>query len=303
MRIVQSPGVLGDLRIPDQGAVLGRAADCDVVLDHQWVSRRHLKIFKDADGWAVEDLGSKGGTRVDSVLIGPGERGNLWEGSMLEVGPWTMLVDDGAPPPPQAIDRALADALSGDTRETMILAIGDSSTGVRNAAWERFVARYGRLISGYARQFGVQGQDVDDVVQDVFLSLHKLRAGVQYDSSVGRFHSYLFVATRNAVRTRARGSWSHHQGPLDESTAEVAEPDPCWDFEWAENMLIRGLEVLQRSMPPSHYDAFERHGRRGERAADVGADLGLTSDHVRQIKHRAMMQLRQIVLSFGDGAD
>ncbi len=297
LRIVQSPGELGEICVSVRGAVIGRSKACDIVLDHQWVSRRHLQVRREADGWTVEDMGSKSGTRVDSVLVESGERGILWNGSMLEVGPWRMLVEQGAREPQEQVSASIADALSGETRVTLIHGIQDSSTGVRNAAWERFVARYGRVISGYARQFGVKGQEVDDVVQDVYLSLHKLKAGVKYDSTIGRFHSYMFVATRNAVRTRARGGSPKHQEPLLESAVEATAPDPYWDAQWAENMLIRGLEILQRTMSPIHYDAFERHGRRGERAVDVGGDLGLSPENVRQIKRRAMLQLRQIVLS------
>lgn len=44
---------------------IGRAEDCDVVLDLAAVSRHHARVYRDQDGWAVEDLGSRNGTLLN----------------------------------------------------------------------------------------------------------------------------------------------------------------------------------------------------------------------------------------------
>lgn len=52
----------------DESLVLGRAADCDLVLAHESVSRHHARLARDADGaWILEDLGSKNGLRIDGL--------------------------------------------------------------------------------------------------------------------------------------------------------------------------------------------------------------------------------------------
>jgi hypothetical protein len=58
--------------------LLGRAADCDLTLPHDSVSRHHARLTIRADGSArLEDLGSKNGLRIDSRrvpvadLVGP----------------------------------------------------------------------------------------------------------------------------------------------------------------------------------------------------------------------------------------
>lgn len=51
--------------------VIGRAADCDLVLDDPSVSRRHARLTRGVDGWLVEDLGSANGTRVGDALASP----------------------------------------------------------------------------------------------------------------------------------------------------------------------------------------------------------------------------------------
>ncbi|MEM7483522.1 MAG: sigma 54-interacting transcriptional regulator, partial [Acidobacteriota bacterium] len=50
--------------------VLGRAPDCDVVLDDETVSRCHCRLSPAAgDNWQVEDLGSRGGTFLDGEAV------------------------------------------------------------------------------------------------------------------------------------------------------------------------------------------------------------------------------------------
>jgi hypothetical protein len=46
--------------------LLGRDPQSDVVIQHESISRRHLKLRRyDGDLWTIEDLGSKNGTRID----------------------------------------------------------------------------------------------------------------------------------------------------------------------------------------------------------------------------------------------
>ena len=54
--------------------VLGRAPECDCVLAHDSVSRRHARIHQVAgERWTIEDLGSKNGIRVDGDRVDSAE--------------------------------------------------------------------------------------------------------------------------------------------------------------------------------------------------------------------------------------
>jgi hypothetical protein len=57
------------LLVPPNGAVLGRGRDCDIVIDDAGVSRRHAHILPVSEGWAIEDLGSTNGVRVNDEQI------------------------------------------------------------------------------------------------------------------------------------------------------------------------------------------------------------------------------------------
>jgi hypothetical protein len=52
-----------------QGVLIGRGPECTLVLDDEFASSRHARIFPRAEGWFVEDLGSRNGTMVGTVKI------------------------------------------------------------------------------------------------------------------------------------------------------------------------------------------------------------------------------------------
>jgi hypothetical protein len=64
--------------------VLGRAGDCDVIINDGRLSARHLGLHFDGTGWAAEDLRSTNGTRVDGRALGPGELERLRDGATID---------------------------------------------------------------------------------------------------------------------------------------------------------------------------------------------------------------------------
>ena len=48
---------------------VGRAADCDIVVDNMGVSRHHCSFVKEGDNWIVVDQGSNNGTFLNGKRI------------------------------------------------------------------------------------------------------------------------------------------------------------------------------------------------------------------------------------------
>jgi len=70
-----------------QGMVIGRAADqCELVVPHPTVSRRHARLTLNGDALQVEDLGSTNGTAVNGAIARAGVPAPLQVGSRLRVG-------------------------------------------------------------------------------------------------------------------------------------------------------------------------------------------------------------------------
>ena len=64
--------------------LIGRNADCDVVLPLASVSRNHAEIRRDAEGWSISDLGSRNGTFVNDQ---PVQTQPLHHGDLITPGP------------------------------------------------------------------------------------------------------------------------------------------------------------------------------------------------------------------------
>jgi pSer/pThr/pTyr-binding forkhead associated (FHA) protein len=71
-KLVVSEGTLTGTTVALQGQTitLGRAHDSTIVLDDDYASSRHARIYPDRDGqWIVEDLGSTNGTYLDRTRL------------------------------------------------------------------------------------------------------------------------------------------------------------------------------------------------------------------------------------------
>jgi putative peptide zinc metalloprotease protein len=95
LRVLQGPDLgrrMIELDKPE--TVFGRFADCDVVFPTPAMSRRHFKIVREANGWSVEDLRSRGGVYVNDMLAkGPTP---LHDGDQIRVCDSVLVfIDDG----------------------------------------------------------------------------------------------------------------------------------------------------------------------------------------------------------------
>lgn len=94
-----------DFKLPAK-AVVGRGADCDVVLDDDSVSRRHAELARDDRGlYRLRDLESANGTFLDGKPVGTGPV-LVPDRSKLRLGDVELLF--WRPPPAQAASRRAA---------------------------------------------------------------------------------------------------------------------------------------------------------------------------------------------------
>ncbi|MFE6968152.1 FHA domain-containing protein [Isoptericola sp. NPDC057653] len=73
-RLVVTTGPLTGTTLPLTSAsiLIGRSPGCTLVLDDDYSSSRHARIFPQGDQWYVEDLGSTNGTFIgDAQVSGP----------------------------------------------------------------------------------------------------------------------------------------------------------------------------------------------------------------------------------------
>lgn len=70
-RLVVTEGPLRGTTLPltTSAILIGRAPSCTLVLDDDYSSSRHARIFPQGGQWLVEDLGSTNGTFVGSIRV------------------------------------------------------------------------------------------------------------------------------------------------------------------------------------------------------------------------------------------
>lgn len=82
--LLQTGNLAGDrLSLDNDTFIIGRGADCDLVIQDRQVSRYHAKICRSKEGYVVEDLGSKNGTHLNGVRI-PGPV-LLQDGDLIQI--------------------------------------------------------------------------------------------------------------------------------------------------------------------------------------------------------------------------
>jgi Inner membrane component of T3SS, cytoplasmic domain/Domain of unknown function (DUF1707) len=81
---------------PGETLVVGRSSDCDVVLEDQTVSRTHLALRYDGEGWEASDLASTNGTLLGGRRIG---RAEARPGDVLTLGSALIELETTRPGP------------------------------------------------------------------------------------------------------------------------------------------------------------------------------------------------------------
>ncbi|MDI1289118.1 MAG: sigma-70 family RNA polymerase sigma factor [bacterium] len=177
---------------------------------------------------------------------------------------------------------------------SLIARLSEEADGV---AWAEFWIRYGDLIRGFCIRRGLQAADIDDIAQDVMLSLTKAMPGFQYDPAKGLFRSYLktvvihaigrkFGQKRLPVRLQATETEPVPDGPDDE---------PHWEAEWRRYHYRRAMMTLENEFTDRDRDIFHRYATLGQPVAAVAADFSLSEAAIYQIKTRFLRRLTETI--------
>lgn len=64
LRVTSGPLAGSSLPLRESGTLVGRSPESALVLEDDFASGRHARIYRGPDGWVVEDLGSTNGTFI-----------------------------------------------------------------------------------------------------------------------------------------------------------------------------------------------------------------------------------------------
>ena len=191
----------------------------------------------------------------------------------------------------------IGDEAEMDTRVSLLIRLRREPAD--QPAWDEFAQRYGKLISAWCRQWGLQPADADDVSQNVLLKLaHHLRIFV-YDPG-RRFRGFLRTMAHNACmdyldNIRRSVTASGDSGVYAVLESIQARDDLATRLEEAfdlERLEVAQARVRQR-VEPHTWEAFRLTALEGQSGADAAAALHMQVGTVFKAKSKVQQMLRE----------
>jgi RNA polymerase sigma-70 factor (ECF subfamily) len=179
------------------------------------------------------------------------------------------------------------------------------------AAWERLARLYAPLVASWCHRWGVPGQDVGDLLQDVFSAVARHLDGFRKDRPSDTFRGWLLTIARNKThdyfRRRAREPAAAGGTDASMRLRDILDPHPAIealdltsdlaggadDVKIANDILRRALEAIRGEFHERTWQAFWGVAVEGRSAADVAADLNMQPGTVRVSKSRVLLRLRR----------
>ena len=186
-----------------------------------------------------------------------------------------------------------------ETRVSLIERVRNNEDSV---AWGEFFTIYRPLLIAYVRKRGVSEHDAADVVQDVFSRLVPALAQFEFDAQRGRFRTWLWRVTHNAltdwgrrrvVRDRAEKGWVDEHARADDGESQVE-----WDEIYRRRILEVASERVRTTTQPVTWACFEGRILAGRPAAEIAAETGVSVNAVYVNASRVLARVREECESF-----
>jgi RNA polymerase sigma-70 factor (ECF subfamily) len=161
-------------------------------------------------------------------------------------------------------------------------------------SWARFVQLYTPLLMYWARKQGLQPADAADLVQEVFVLLVEKLPQFTHDPARS-FRGWLRTILVNKARDRQRRLAAQPPARNDELPA-LAVPDDgaaLDEAEYRHHLVRRALELMQAEFEPATWKSCWETTIGDRPAAEVAAELGISTNAVYIARHRVLRRLRQ----------
>jgi RNA polymerase sigma-70 factor (ECF subfamily) len=181
-------------------------------------------------------------------------------------------------------------APTGDTQERQRAAWMAAAQGGDRRAYEKVLAASVPLIRAAARRQGVVTDQLDDVVQETLLTVHRVRH--TYDPSRSYDAWLSALASRRAIDAlRSQGRRGHrevHDEHAYDSHPDVDDATTATEREQEARRLRKAIATL----PPGQREAVEELGLKERSLAEASVETGRQTGALKVNLHRAMKALR-----------
>ena len=167
-------------------------------------------------------------------------------------------------------------------------------------SWDSFYASYSRLVYAIGERSGLSADDCEDLVQEVMRTIFNGRDRFLYDSTAGKFRTYLTGIVKHKVCDFYRKRDDRIVAADDESMPEAVDPsvsrlDEACSEEWRNHVLNVALMELSEKVEPETFDAFQMYVLQERSPKDVAEALSISESSVYVYKNRCVRHLRQIM--------
>ncbi len=184
-----------------------------------------------------------------------------------------------------------------ETRQSLLLRAQTGET----AAWKDLTDLYRPLILAWLNRQGVPPGDLEDLSQEVLLSVVRHLPAFRHSGQRGAFRSWLrtIVCRRAADYWRALDAATHAQGGSGAAVAlqQIADPDSAlnrqWDEEHDHYVVHCLLDRVEEEFEPITLQAFRRLALDGVSGEAAAQELGLSVAAVYVAKSRVLARMRQ----------
>jgi RNA polymerase sigma-70 factor (ECF subfamily) len=168
-------------------------------------------------------------------------------------------------------------------------------------AWNDLTDLYRPLIIAWLKRQGVPAVDVEDLSQDILVSVVKHLPTFEHSGHRGAFRSWLrtIVCNRTTDYWRNTGARMQAGGGQGATAAleQIADPgsdlNRQWDEEHDHYVLRCLLAAVEEEFEPATLSAFRRLALDGAGGAEVAEELGMSLAAVYRAKSRVLHRIRQ----------
>jgi RNA polymerase sigma factor (sigma-70 family) len=185
--------------------------------------------------------------------------------------------------------------------ETSLSLLDRLKTENDSETWNRLHQLYAPLLRSWLGKYDIQASDMDDVIQEVLMTVAAEGESFQHNGRTGAFRSWLRSILVNRLRSfwRARGRRPQADGGSEIANRINQLEDPgselsrLWDRQHDQYVLQRLLTISESKFSPTTWKAFYHVTILHERPDEVAANLDISLNAVFIAKSRVLSKLRQ----------